>query len=263
MTDLLGMEGLPVLREFAARIPLCLFDFDGTLAPLAPDPAAVLLPHPVQLRLQAVQARAPVGIVTGRSLADMGSRLEFRPDYLIGNHGLEGLPGERRTHAALFEDCEHWRAWLAPRLSAIDPAIWLEDKHLSLSIHYLQARDPQAAESALLALFARLSPAPRIIPGKFIFSLLPAGRGDKGEAVLQLLRSTGAGGALYVGDDVTDEDVFRLRHPDILSVRVEPSASTAAPWYVADHAAMLPLLDRLIEYLPQRPRASAYAGGAA
>lgn len=263
MTDLLGAEGLPVLRDFAARGPLCLFDFDGTLAPLAPDPAGVLLPHPVQLRLQALQARAQVGIVTGRSLADLGSRLEFRPDYLIGNHGLEGLPGERRVHAALVEACARWRTWLAPQLAAIDPAIWLEDKHLSLSIHYLQARDPDAAEAALSLLFSQLSPAPRIIPGKYIFSLLPAGWGDKGEAVLQLLRSTGAGGALYVGDDVTDEDVFRLRHPDILCVRVEPSASSAAPWYVADHAAMLPLLDRLVEYLPRRPYTSGYAGGAA
>ncbi len=262
MTDLLGAEGLQVLRDFAARVPLCLFDFDGTLAPLAPDPAAVLLPHPVQLRLQALQARAPVGIVTGRSLADLRPRLEFSPDYLIGNHGLEGLPDDRRMHAALAEASGHWRAWLAPRLADIDPGIWLEDKDLSLSIHYLRARDPAATEAALSGLFARLSPAPRIIPGKYIFSLLPAGRGDKGEAVLQLLQSTGAPGALYVGDDVTDEDVFRLRHPDILSVRVEPSASSAAPWYVADHEAMLPLLDRLIEVLPER-RSSGRMGGAA
>jgi len=205
----------------------------------------------------------PVGIVTGRSLDDLRSRLEFVPDYLIGNHGLEGLPGERRMHAPLVEACGGWRDWLAPRLADIDPGIWLEDKHLSLSIHYLKARDPGAAESALSALFARLSPAPRVIPGKCIFSLLPAGRGDKGEAVLQLLRFTGARGALYVGDDVTDEDVFRLRHPDILSVRVEPSVSSAAPWYVADHAAMLPLLEQLIDSLPERPRRSGSSGGAA
>jgi trehalose 6-phosphate phosphatase len=263
MTDLLGPQGLPVLCEFAARRPLCLFDFDGTLAPLVPDPAHALLPHPVQLRLQALQARAPVGIVTGRSLADLRARLEFSPDYLIGNHGLEGLPGDTGPQAAPVEACERWRAWLAPRLSAIDPGIWLEDKQLSVSIHYLRAHDPRVAEPRLRALFAELFPAPRVIPGKYLFNLLPAGCGNKGAAVLQLLRLTGAGGALYVGDDVTDEDVFGLRHPDILSVRVEPSASSAAPWYVADHAAMLPLLDRLIDCLPERPRASGHAGGTA
>ncbi len=250
MKDLLSAEGLRVLRAFAARSPLCLFDFDGTLAPLVPDPDSVQLPHSVQLLLQRLQQRVPVGIVTGRSLADIGARLEFRPDYLVGNHGLEGVPGERRAHAALVDACQRWRSALAPQLAGIDPGIWLEDKHYSLSLHYLQAQDPAHAEAALAALCGRLQPAPRIIPGKYLFSLLPAERGDKGEAVKQLLRHTGADAALYGGDDVTDEDVFRLARPDLLSVRVEPSAASAAPWYVADHAAMLPLLETLLDFLP-------------
>ncbi len=256
MNDLLAADGLQFLREFALRSPLCLFDFDGTLAPLVPDPDSVALPHPIQLRLHQLQERVPVGIVTGRSLADIAARLEFRPDYLIGNHGLEGVPGERRAHAALLEACAGWRAWLAPQLAAIDPGIWLEDKRFSLSLHYLQARDHARAEAALAALFERLDPAPRVIPGKYLFSLLPAGRGDKGEAVKQLLRYTAAGAALYVGDDVTDEDVFRLERPDILSVRVEPSAASAARWYIADHEAMLPLLDTLLDVVPQRDPAA-------
>ncbi len=262
MKDLLTADGLQVLHAFALRSPLCLFDFDGTLAPLVPDPDSVALPHAIQLRLHQLQARVPVGIVTGRSLADIGARLEFRPDYLIGNHGLEGVPGERRAHAALIDACARWRAWLAPQLAAIDPGIRLEDKRYSLSLHYLQARDTAQAEAALSALFARLEPAPRVIPGKYLFSLLPADRGDKGEAVLQLLRFTGAGAALYVGDDVTDEDVFRLAHPDILSVRVEPSGASAAHWYIADHDAMLPLLDTLLDFLPQREGAASGRSGA-
>lgn len=252
MKDLLGAAGLRVLGQFAARSPLCLFDFDGTLAPLEPDPMRVMIPHPIQLRLHELQARAPVGIITGRALADIAARLEFSPDYLIGNHGLEGVPGERRAHAALVQACAQWRDWLAPKLAAIDPGIWLEDKHYSLSLHYLKARDPVQAEAALAALFVQLDPAPRVISGKYLFNLLPAGRGDKGEAVRQLLRVTGAGSALYVGDDVTDEDVFRLALPELLSVRVEPAATSAAPWFIADHAAMLPLLDALLACLPRQ-----------
>lgn len=261
MKDLLSTEGRRVLCAFAARSPLCLFDFDGTLAPLVPDPGSAQLPHPVQLRLQQLQALVSVGIVTGRSLADIGARLEFRPDYLIGNHGLEGVPGERRAHATLRRACARWRDWLSPRLSAIDPGVWLEDKQYSLSLHYLQARDPVRVEAALAALISQLDPAPRVIPGKYLFSLLPAERGDKGKAVLQLLHFSGAGAAFYVGDDVTDEDVFRLPHPDILSVRVEPSSATAAPWYIADHAAVLPLLDMLLECLPRRGLGHAGQGG--
>ncbi len=255
MTDLMSDEGQRALCAFAARVPLCLFDFDGTLAPLAPDPTGVLLPAPVRAQLQALQLHAPVGIVTGRSLADMRERLGFAPDYLIGNHGLEGVPGERRQHAALVQACAGWKDWLAPRVAGIDPAIWLEDKHYSLSLHYLQARDHPQAMAGLSELFAQLQPAPRVIPGKCIFSLLPAGRGDKGEAVQQLLRFTQRDAALYVGDDVTDEDVFRLHDPGIFSVRVGRSDASAARWYIDGHHAIGVLLDTLLRCMPARAMA--------
>ncbi len=252
MTDLLSDEGRRALCALGARAPLCLFDFDGTLAPLAPDPAGVLLPAAVRAQLLALQRRVPVGIVTGRSLADMRERLGFAPDYLIGNHGLEGVPGERRRHALLAQLCAGWRDWLAPRVAGIDPAIWVEDKRYSLSLHYLQARDHPQAMAALSELFAQLQPAPRIIPGKCIFSLLPAGRGDKGEAVRQLLRFTQRDAALYVGDDVTDEDVFRLPDTGIFSVRVGRSDTSAARWHIDGHQAIGKLLDLLLHCVPPR-----------
>ncbi len=252
MSDLLSDAGRQALCNFAARAPLCLFDFDGTLAPLAPDPAGVMLPPPIRQRLQALQRRVPVGIVTGRALADMRKRLGFVPDYLIGNHGLEGVPGERRRHGALVQICRSWKAWLAPRMAGIDPAIWLEDKRYSLSLHFLNARDHAQAMADLSALFVQLQPAPRVIPGKCIFSLLPGGRGDKGAAVRQLMRFTRHDLALYVGDDMTDEDVFRLFDPGILSVRVGRSAATAAHWHIGDHDDVGQLLDVLLRCVPER-----------
>ena len=118
----------------------------------------------------AVWKKANPALGTFRSLADMRERLGFVPDYLIGNHGLEGVPGERRLHAALVRICRGWKDWLAPRLNDIDPAIWLEDKQYSLSLHFLNARDHAQSMVDLSALFAQLQPAPRVIPGKCIFS---------------------------------------------------------------------------------------------
>lgn len=252
MSPLLTDDGRQALCALVARAPLCLFDFDGTLAPLAPDPASVILPAPVRRQLQALQRRLPVGIVSGRSLADMRDRLRFVPDYLIGNHGLEGVPGERRQHAVLERICRGWKDWLATRLAVIDSAIWLEDKRYSLSLHYLNARDPSQAMIALSNLFAQLRPVPRIIPGKCIFSLLPQGRGDKGDAVRQLLRHTRREVALYVGDDVTDEDVFGLPGGAIFSVRVGCDAASAARWCLDDRAAVGILLDILLRCVPVR-----------
>lgn len=252
MRALFQPEGLRALRDFAARSPLYLFDFDGTLAPLEPDPARVMLPPDVQVRLHSLQSRAAVGIVTGRSLQDMRRRLSFRPDYLIGNHGLEGVPGHPQADEELAATCELWRHWMQDRVRSIDPAIWLEDKQYSLSLHYLHARDPAQAAAQLSLLFQQLKPGPRVIAGKYIFNLLPGAHGDKGLAVLQLMEFTKNDSALYVGDDATDEDVFILRDPRIMSVRVGMDDASAADWFIDDHQAIGRLLDCLLESLPDR-----------
>lgn len=254
MKPLFDEEGQRTLREFTARSPLCLFDFDGTLAPLTSDPARVCLPEPVQWRLQSLQGLTATGIVTGRSLSDMQQRLAFRPDYLVGNHGLEGVPGASDADTALARTCAGWKHWLQSRVVAIDPAIWIEDKTYSLSLHYARASDVLQAVAELSALFPQLEPPPRVITGKGIFNLLPGDRGDKGLAVLHLMRYARNDAALYVGDDVTDEDVFGLRDPGILSVRVGDATHSAADWFIDDHQSIGWLLDRLLEWLPARSR---------
>jgi len=105
-------------------------------------------------------------------------------------------------------------------------------------------------QQTLSACFETLSPAPRIIPGKFNASLLSPGAGDKGLAVEQLLMLSEQPRALYVGDDTTDEDVFALHHPDIFSVRVGDDFPTAADYVIKDHEAIQLLLDLLLALLP-------------
>ena len=249
MTDLFSNGGLKSLQEFVMPDMLCLFDFDGTLAPLVAEPAEALLPHAVQHSLNRLQQLAKVGIVTGRSLADLSTRLEFNPHYLVGNHGLEGLPGWEQRAAEFAAICADWRAALASLLAAMDGGIQLEDKRYSLSLHYRNARHPQQAMQALMQIFTQLSPPPRIIAGKFVWSLLPPGAGDKGHAVEQLIKLAAAPRTLYVGDDVTDEDVFVLRREDLMTIRVGHAAQSAATFFIPDKQTILALLDQLLACL--------------
>ncbi len=268
MTEVFSPAGLQALRAFIAQPLLCLFDFDGTLAPLVADPDAVLLSGAVRSQLQALQQRVPVGIVTGRALADLRPRLAFVPDYLIGNHGLEGVPvvaanardagdarnagaaGAAASHAELLAQVARWKAQLEPVVAQLDPGIVIEDKHYSLSLHYLRAHDREQAAQALRARIAALSPTPRIIAGKLLFNVLPAEAGDKGSAVQALLAATGLSQALYVGDDQTDEDVFRLAQPGLFTVHVGAAADSAAQWCLHDYQEVARLLDWLVAELP-------------
>lgn len=257
MTDIFSGDGLKALQSFVRPDMLCLFDFDGTLAPLVAEPTEALLPHAVQHSLNQLQQRVRVGIVTGRSLADLSSRLAFHPHYLVGNHGLEGLPGWELRAAEFLAICAAWRVHLASRLAAInDDGIQMEDKRYSLSLHYRHARHPPQAMQQLMQLFAQLTPPPRVIAGKFVWSLLPPGAGDKGQAVEHLIELAQAPCTLYVGDDVTDEDVFALRRDDLMSVRVGFDAHSAAKFFIPDMQTIVALLDQLLACLTASDRRS-------
>jgi trehalose 6-phosphate phosphatase len=251
MRPLFSEAGNAALRNFLMKPALCLFDFDGTLTPLINNPALVSLPPDIQVQLQALQLRAPVGIITGRSLADMDQRMGFEPDYVIGNHGLEGLPGWEQHAKINFELCRSWLLSLQPMLYPLGEAVWIEDKSYSLTVHYRRAQDQVLVEQTLSACVANLLPAPRVIMGKFNVSLLPADAGDKGTAVAQLLHLSKKYRALYVGDDRTDEDVFSLHHPGLFTVRVGNDISTAADYVIKDHEAIKFLLDLLLALLPE------------
>jgi trehalose 6-phosphate phosphatase len=248
MKSLFSPEGSARLDETMGQRLLSAFDFDGTLAPIQPRPEQVLLPDDIRQRLRVLAEYSPIAIITGRSVADISSRLGFTPDFIVGNHGLEGVPGwdaQAAYHEAL---CAGWHKRVAAALG--DPefgrGLLLEDKRYSLSVHYREAPDPQQAATRLQALFDNLSPRPRVVAGKYVFNLLAHDACNKGSALEQLMHTCGARHAIYVGDDVTDEDVFRLRRPDILAVRIEHATESAADFFLPQPEEILWLLDELI-----------------
>lgn len=252
MTPLFSDAGMRRLDSIAQPGLLCAFDFDGTLAPIVAQPDQACLPPEVKQRLVALSAYAPIAIITGRSIADITPRLEFEPDYLVGNHGLEGVPGSQERSAAFIAQCRDWREMLSAALqdsSRFDPRIAIEDKRYSLSVHYRHAHDPGRAEAQLQELLARLEPPPRIVAGKYVFNVVPQDGLDKGGALEELMRISGATRVIYAGDDVTDEDVFRLKRADLLSVRVEQSAQSDAQFFLSEWNQILQLLDELIARL--------------
>lgn len=231
---------------------LCVFDFDGTLAPIVPQPEQARMTLAVKKRMLELSRLASVGIITGRSLEDVRKRLEFQPTYVVGNHGLEGIPGRERQSAAWEAVCLGWEQAILAALKdkdSFDAGIRLENKRYSLSVHYRFARDHLEAQKRLTELFATLSPPPRIVAGKSVFNLLPSDAGDKGDALEQLIEISGAPTAIFVGDDVTDEDAFALRHDGLMTVRIGWSGSSAAKYFLSQRGEIVLLLDDLIRRL--------------
>jgi trehalose 6-phosphate phosphatase len=241
-------SGLAALRRLGGRRILAAFDFDGTLAPIALRPENVITPPGTRAALDRLRGCCTTAVISGRSREDVLSRLGVAVDYAVGNHGIDGLPGAERESAECVAVSQGWLAQLrgGEMLRELDPGLLLEDKGVSLSVHYRQARDPGRAAGELPTLFAGLQPPPRIVTGKKVFNLLPPAAVDKGTAMLRLLELAGAEAGLYVGDDVTDEDVFRLHQPDLLTVRVGRDDASRARLYLRAPSEIPRLIDVLI-----------------
>ena len=109
MEHLFNEAGRRRLDQIVQPGMLCVFDFDGTLSPIVPQPDSACLPPEVRERLVRLTTLAPVAILTGRSLTDIHKRLGFEPHYVIGNHGLEGVPGWESRSSRYAADCAAWR----------------------------------------------------------------------------------------------------------------------------------------------------------
>lgn len=250
MIELLSTAGQQALQAFITPATLFAFDLDGTLAPIVDDPTAASTPAAVRDGLQQLTALAVTAVITGRSCSDALPRLGFEPRYLVGNHGNEGLPGSNDQGTSSAELMLHWQQQLQQRMRPDSwAALYVELKSGSLSLHYRHAPRREAVHAELLAAIDRLTPVPRRVGGKFVENLLPPEAPHKGDALLRLIEHSGCSNALFVGDDETDEDVFRLDDQRIFTICVGTQRPTAAAYYLQDQVAMTQALQLMITSL--------------
>jgi trehalose 6-phosphate phosphatase len=243
---LFSKEGRAQLQRLAQAETLYAFDFDGTLAPIVPDPAQARAADRVTRPLAHLAKLVPVAIVSGRAQRDLIERLPCEIAYLVGNHGNEGLP-EARDSSRLTEICRAWRGQLDLQLLAPEAeGVRLEDKGHSLSLHYRTAPDPVAASAFLRTLAHALTPQPTVIDGKMVLNLLPPGAMTKFEALQVLMEHEGVNNVFFVGDDDTDEIVFERAPAHWITVRIDPGVGSAARYCLEEQASIEILLAHLL-----------------
>jgi trehalose 6-phosphate synthase/phosphatase len=264
-----GKAQAALLQQYRAAARRCfLLDYDGTLVPFVEDPR---LAGPDSDLLGLVGALGADGdnevlIVSGRARRDLEEWFGQLPVSLVAEHGvwLRSKGTEWRMLRAITTD---WKERVRPILQVyVDrlPGAVLEEKEFSLAWHYRRA-DPEQASLRAQELLDDLAGFTRnidvqVLEGNKVLEVRNTGV-SKGAAALEWLAGNPADFVLAVGDDRTDEDLFRALPASAYSVRVG-LATTAARYYLGNHTAVRRMLRELSQASRERGGEPAGAAGA-
>jgi len=238
-----GRDALEAILAHPARTVVAL-DFDGTLAPIVPDPDRARA-HPDAVPALAALAPqvASVAVVTGRPAG-----------VAVRHGGFAGVPGLEHLVVLGHYGAERWDAVSGtvtapaphPGVAAVRAELpgfldrigawqgtWIEEKGRAVAVHTRRATDPQAAFEALREPLGELAARHGLIvePGRMVLELRPPGM-DKGVALSEYVRETGAEAVLYAGDDLGDLPAFaavdKLRSDGIPGLLVCSGSSEVA-----------------------------------
>ena len=228
MKNVLSNRGRALCLDWLGQSPLLAFDFDGTLAPIVSDPSAAKLAVTTAALLAELSQRRCCIVVSGRSREDVKRRLVGIPlAEVVGNHGSEPW----LSSDVLAKEVAARLAPLRAALAAFSGVV-LEDKGMSLSVHYRHAIDRRSVIQSSHAAAHSLG-FEQIVAGKYVINLIPMGGMTKGSGLIRTMRELEKTCAIYVGDDVTDESIFQLSAENaVLGIRVGHMRKSAAMLYI-------------------------------
>ena len=217
-----------------AKYRIIFLDYDGTLVPIVSKPSLASPDKTVMELLEKLssQENTDVVIISGRKKEDLDRWFKGLKVNFISEHGIfikrvgkdwEPLvrisPDFKKTIRNIMEV-------YVDRL----PQAFIEEKEYSIVFHYRNA-DPELANFRVAELIDELliltgNMQVNVLLGNKVIEVRPAGI-DKGVAANILLREKPYEFILAMGDDVTDEDLFKALPPEAITVKVGIGKSNA------------------------------------
>ncbi|WP_408095764.1 trehalose-phosphatase [Peredibacter sp. HCB2-198] len=249
-------------RRFAKFIngrEMALFlDFDGTLSEIVPNHTEAQMVEEIRPILTRIAESIKVAIISGRDRQDVKARVGIDGVFYAGCHGYD-ISGPGCFHFQV-EEAEIASEEMSEAIQKIEglknkyPDLSIEKKKYFTAVHYRQV--PTSLHSKLENEIKNLIKDYKKLElrkGKMVLDLAPRLKWNKGEAVKKLCDvldlEPGKTVAVYIGDDLTDEDVFcELQSWGVgIKVGIEGMAGTCSEYSLRSPSDVVTFLSKIEE----------------
>ena len=241
---------------------LFLFDYDGTLVPIAAKPEMAVMTAVTRRRLERL-IQLPsvfVAVLSGRTLNDLKAKVEISGLYYAGTSGMElDLCGATLIHPE-SDRAARLIAVVADRVRrdvSGYAGAWVEHKQLGLTVHYRQVEIDRidALRRRVVQSVEPFSGALQVLDGPMAIEMVPNLGWTKSSALFKIIETiqlSGDGSVVpfCAGDAGNDADV--LRAADALggiAIGIGERAPATARHRLLSPAELDACLDELLERL--------------
>ncbi|KAG5565994.1 hypothetical protein RHGRI_001803 [Rhododendron griersonianum] len=220
------------------KIVVCL-DYDGTLSNIVENPEKASMTDTMRMALREVARHFPTAIISGRGREKVSDFVDLDNVYYAGSHGLDiaaplrsptyGDPkhqsralDRKGNEVVLFQPAKKYLPAIEKILSTLNEktrsiqGVMIENNKFCVSVHFRHVRDEDfcTLEKLVNSVLQEYEEF-RISIGKKVFEIRPDMEWDKGHALNYFIDTLGFGNSnnvlpLYIGDDRTDEDAFKV-----------------------------------------------------
>jgi trehalose-phosphatase len=203
--------------QLAQKDVFIFLDYDGTLTPIVATPDLAVLSPEMREIVERLAKKYKVSIVSGRATDDVRGKVQIGGIFYAGSHGFEIVDPDGKVEIskeaqAIRHVIDEVHPKLSARLKDVQGAL-VEHVKYTISAHYrlVSEKDFPKVESAVEEILKEYPDLRKTI-GKKVFEIRPRIDWHKGKAVEWILNVLGycadKHSAIYIGDDVTDEDAF-------------------------------------------------------
>ncbi|XP_019156430.1 PREDICTED: probable trehalose-phosphate phosphatase F [Ipomoea nil] len=228
-----------ILNQATNKRIVMFLDYDGTLSPIVDDPDRAFMSDEMRAAVKNLANYFPTAIISGRSRDKVYELVGLAELYYAGSHGMDIMFPAKDEMLSTHSNCIKSTDQNGKEVNLFQPArefipminevfktltentkdikgAMVENHKFCASVHYRNVDEniwPTVAQRVhdILKEYPRL----RLTHGRKVLEIRPAIDWDKGKAVNFLLESLGLGNnqdvlPIYIGDDRTDEDAFKV-----------------------------------------------------